>query len=131
LAKAGIILADDQPAVMVEIRSLLEPTYEILDIVTDGEALLEAVGRLHPDLVVSDISMPGMSGLEALRRLREGGVSTPVVFLTIHESEAMVAEAERLGAQGYVLKASADTELELALEEALHGRRFVSPSLRP
>ena len=113
---------------MVEIRSLLEPTYEILDMVTDGEALLEAVGRLHPDLVVSDISMPGMSGLEALRRLREGDVSTPVVFLTIHDSEAMVAEAERLGAQGYVLKASADTELEPALEEALHGRRFVSPS---
>lgn len=131
MPKATIILADDQPAVLEEIRPLLETRYEILDAVTNGEALLEAVTKLQPDLVVVDISMPGMSGLEAVRRLGTSADAPRVVFLTIHDSREMVAEAFRLGALGYVLKASADTELEPALEAALLGRRFISASLRP
>jgi len=128
LTKARVILADDQPTVLCEIRSLLEPTFEIVDMVTSGEALLEAVKTLHPDLVVVDISMPGMSGLEAVRRLSKSVPAPRVVFLTIHDSREMVTEAVRVGGLGYVLKASADTELALALDG--QDPRDRSPRLR-
>src|SRR5262245_64240413 len=98
---------------------------------TDGAGLLEAARRLRPDVIVADVSMPRMSGLDALRRIRGDGLAVKVVFLTVHADVRLASEALRAGAAGFVLKDAAGTELIAAIREVLHGRTYVTPRLAP
>jgi DNA-binding NarL/FixJ family response regulator len=125
-----IVIADDLPEMLDVIEQRLAAEYVIVGRATDGFVLVESVCSLQPDVVVTDISMPRLSGIEALRRLRSLGVRTPTVILTIHEDEDLAREALRLGALGFVLKSRLEDDLRVAIAEALAGRRFVSERLR-
>jgi DNA-binding NarL/FixJ family response regulator len=125
-----VLLADDHTIVAEGLASLLSGAFDLVGTVADGRALLEAVRRLEPDVIVTDISMPVLNGLDAVRRLRSDGVRAKVVVLTMHADVHLVAEAFRAGASGYVLKQSAGEELVLAIHEALEGRRYLTPLIR-
>lgn len=108
-------------------RRLLEPEFEVVATVEDGRALLVEVEKLRPEVVVLDISMPLLNGIEAARRLREADPNIKLVFLTMHSDVAHVREAFRAGAGAYVLKRSASTELLTGIREVLKGRSYLSP----
>lgn len=121
-----VILADDHEAVISTVARLLEPDFEVVAAVKDGAALLEVVDRLDPDLVILDISMPTMDGIEAARRLKESGSRVKIVFLTIHENQDFARTCLEAGALGYVVKSRLATDLLVAVNDALAGRSFVS-----
>jgi DNA-binding NarL/FixJ family response regulator len=121
-----ILLADDHRELLELTRVLLEPTFDVVGCVEDGESLVEAAGKLHPDVIVTDISMPKLDGLEAANRLRESG-SSKIVFLTAHADPDFVLAALKTGAFAYVTKLRIGTDLLVAIGEALAGRIFVSP----
>jgi DNA-binding NarL/FixJ family response regulator len=127
--KARLLLADDHVLVAQGLERLLLECFCYIDIVRSGEALVEAVQRDAPDVVVADISMEGMSGLDAMRKLRSLGFDVPFVFLTMHADPELAAEAIQSGASAYVLKASAGEELVRAILEVLAGRTYVTPTL--
>ena len=129
MPRPTVLLADDHAIVAEGISRLLEDRFELVGIVSDGSALLAAVQEHRPDLIVLDISMPGMSGLEAMRRLKEQAPEARVVFLTMHADAQIAAEALRSGASGFVLKVSAGEELITALEHVLEGRVYLTPRL--
>jgi DNA-binding NarL/FixJ family response regulator len=129
MTRPRILIADDHRVVAEGLKSLLEGEYEIAGIVEDGEALLAAVPELKPDLVIADVSMPGLSGIDCLRRLRQSGDETPVVLLTMHAETEFAVAALQEGATGYVLKAGGGRELKTALEEALRGGVHVSSAV--
>ena len=124
-----VLLAEDHRIVAEGLKSLLEPDYELAGIVEDGRAMIDAVRRLHPDVVVADVSMPLLNGIEALEELRREGIDVPVLFLTMHRDVAYARRALEAGAAGYVLKHAAATELLQAIQAALAGGTFVTPSL--
>lgn len=128
-ARARVLLADDHVLVAQGVEMLLLECFCNIQLVNDGESLVAAVRRDAPDIVVADISMVGMSGLDAMRVLRELGFETPFVFLTMHADPELAAEAIEAGASGYVLKASAGEELVRAIFEVLAGRTYVTPTL--
>jgi len=105
----------------------LEPTFDVVGAVEDGEALVEAAGNLQPDVIITDISMPKLNGIEAADRLRESGSSSKIVFLTVHADPDFVQAALKTGALAYVSKSRITTDLLIAVEEALNGCTFVSP----
>jgi DNA-binding NarL/FixJ family response regulator len=125
-ARATILLADDHVLLLAAFRRMLEPKFEVVGAAADGAGLVEDALRLEPDLVVADVSMPRMNGLEAARRLRGELPRTRVVFLTVNEDPQMAAEAFALGASGYVLKSSTALELDQAIRAVLAGRRYLS-----
>jgi len=108
------------------IRSLLKIEVEIVGCVSDGESLFDAAMELHPDIIVTDISMPRLTGLQAVGRLRESGCSSKVVFLTVHNDPDFIDAALKTGALAYVLKTSMAADLLFAIQEAFAGRVFVS-----
>jgi DNA-binding NarL/FixJ family response regulator len=122
-----LFLADDHRYLLELVRGLLEPTFDVVGAVEDGEALVEAAKNLQPDVIVTDISMPKLNGIEAADRLRESGSSSKIVFLTVHADPDFVQAALKTGALAYVSKARITTDLLIAVEEALKGRIFVSP----
>ncbi len=124
-----VLLADDHPEILNKVTSLLASTCEIAGKVGDGQALLEAVDRLKPDLIVIDISMPVLNGIEAARQLKKSGSEVKIVFLTVHEDPDFVQAALASGACGYVVKPRLATDLVRAVEAAMADRRFISPSL--
>jgi len=109
------------------IRGLLEPTYDVVGCVEDGQSLVQAAGKLQPDVIVTDISMPKLNGIEAADRLRESGSSSKIVFLTVHADPDFALAALKTGALAYVLKFRINTDLLVAIGEALAGHVFVSP----
>lgn len=111
-----------------QLRELLGEEFDVLAVVNHGEALVKAVRRLHPDVVVTDISMPLMDGLQAARELLADRPELPMVFITMYD-DAMLARAALSLGKGYVLKASAGEELVEALRQVLDGRYFLSPAL--
>jgi DNA-binding NarL/FixJ family response regulator len=123
-----ILLADDNPALLRELQRALDKEFEIVSTVADGRALLEECDRLHPEVIVTDISMPVMDGFEAAAKLRRRGTAK-VVFLTVHEEHAFVEEARALGAMGYVLKRSRPSVLADAIRSASDGQFFLCPEL--
>lgn len=133
MRRPRVILADDHTMIVDGLRSLLRDHVDLVATVADGEALLEAARRLQPDVVITDISMPKLSGLEVLRRLASNGaapVRTAVprfVILTMHADPELAAEALRAGACGYLLKHSAGEELLVAIREVLQGRSYLTP----
>jgi DNA-binding NarL/FixJ family response regulator len=122
-----VLLADDHPMVLDGLRKLLEPDFEVAAAVTDGRELLEAAQRLQPDLVITDISMPFVDGLEATRRLKVAVPGTRVVVLSVHADPSWVREAFEAGACGYLTKISAREEIGTAVREVLKGLFYVSP----
>ena len=111
------------------VRRLLECDYEIVASVNDGIALLEAVQQYKPDVIVSDISMPRMTGFEAADRIRALGIASKLIFLTVQSSAAYLKKARALGANGYVLKIHAQEQLLPALNAIVQGRSYFSPEL--
>jgi len=125
-----IVLADDHEDLLQEIRSLLTPDFEIVNTVTDGLALIDTVRELKPDLVVSDIKMPGMSGIEACRRIIEEGLCNAAILLTMYNEAQLVKEALGAGIRGYLLKVNAGEELIPAVRSVMGGSTYLSAGLR-
>jgi len=125
----SIILADDHPVVRRGMQALLESEqdFSIVGVASDGLEAVELTERLKPDVLVLDLMMPGLSGLEALRILRERSPRTRIVILSMYSSSAFVAQALQNGAVGYVLKECTEENLVRAVREAAVGRRFLSP----
>src|SRR5271163_1740881 len=109
------------------VESLLVPACEVVGTVSDGQSLFDAATRLKPDVIVTDITMPILSGIEASKRLRESGSSSKVIFLTVHSDGDFVQACLATGAAGYVLKPRIMSDLLLAIREVLAGRIFISP----
>lgn len=129
MKRAKVLVADDHRMVAEGLRSLLEPEFELVGIVEDGRAMLEAVEKLKPDVVVVDVSMPLLNGIDAVRQLKKKQKDIAVVFLTMHLDVAYAASAFEVGASGYVLKHSAPSELVTAIHSALKGRTYITPML--
>jgi DNA-binding NarL/FixJ family response regulator len=127
MKRARVLLADDHKIVLEGLKSLLEPEFELVGAVEDGRALVAAAERLQPDVIVADISMPMLNGIEAVRHLQKAGVQSKVVFLTMHPDVTYAASAFEAGALGFVLKHSASSELLTAIREALQGKTYVTP----
>lgn len=124
-----VLLADDSPSMLQAARRILEPEFQVVGTVDDGQAVLEATKSLKPDVLILDISMGIMNGLEAARLLRRIGSTAKIVFLTVHNDQDFVEEAFSAGAVGYVIKPRLGTDLLIAVREALMGHTFVSPDL--
>ena len=124
-----ILLADDHRIVAEGLRGLLEPLFEIVGIVEDGRALLVAAEELRPDVIIADISMPLLNGIDAVRQIRKANKDIKVVFLTMNPDVIYAASALEAGALGYVLKHSAPSELITAIHSALKGKTYVTPLL--
>jgi DNA-binding NarL/FixJ family response regulator len=124
-----ILLADDSPCMLQAARRILEPEFQVVGTVEDGHAVLEATELLKPDVLILDISMGVVNGLEAARMLARVQVKPKIVFLTVHKDQEFVEEAFLAGAVGYVTKPRLATDLLVAVREALIGHTFVSPEL--
>jgi len=131
LPRPTVLLADDHPVVAEGLASVLRSEFSVVGAVTTGTQLLDATRRLKPDVIVTDLAMPGMSGLEALRRLKADGLAPKVIVLTMHADAELAAEALRAGAAGFVVKHAAGTELVAAIRSALRGKTYVTPELAP
>ena len=129
MSQPRILLADDHPAVLDALRFLLNDLGEVVGTVTNGLALVEAAQCLKPDIIISDISMPGLNGLEATRALRQCVPHSKVIILTVHRTAVYVTLAFDAGASGYVLKRSAVAELSQAVMHVLAGDRYVGQGL--
>jgi DNA-binding NarL/FixJ family response regulator len=124
-----VLLADDHRIVAEGLKNLLSEDFELTGVVEDGRALLEAARKQRPDVIVADISMPHLSGIDALIQLKKRDAGVRVVFLTMHREVSYARRALEAGALGYVLKHSAAAELVDAIRAALDGKKYVSPKL--
>ena len=122
-----LLLADDHTMFSQGLQSLLEDEFDLVGAVADGHALVEAARRLNPDVIIVDISMPVMNGLDAVRQLQKQGVTAKVIFLTMHADDRLLAEAFKCGGSGYVLKQSAGEELIAGIRQVLAGNKYVTP----
>jgi DNA-binding NarL/FixJ family response regulator len=127
MKKIRVLLADDHRIVLEGLRGLLEPEFEIVGAVEDGRTLVAEARRLRPDLVVADISMPELNGIDAVRQIKKQDARIRVVFLTMHADAGYAASAFEAGASGFVLKHSAPRELITAIRDAMQGRTYVTP----
>ena len=128
MARVRILLADDHKEIRDRAVRLLEPEFEVVGTVADGNALLRASAQMKPDVCVIDISMPQLNGIEAAIRLRENGSKARIVFLTVNEDSDFVRAALSAGALGYVVKSRMANDLCAAVNGAISGQLFVSPS---
>jgi DNA-binding NarL/FixJ family response regulator len=129
MTKPRVLLADDHRIVAEGLRGLLSEEFELVGIVEDGRAMVAAARELNPDVIVTDISMPQLNGIDALTLLKRDNPNVRVVFLTMHRDAAYARRALEAGALGFVLKHSAPAELVLAVRAALQGRTFITPDL--
>jgi DNA-binding NarL/FixJ family response regulator len=127
MKRARVLVADDHKILVEGLRGLLKPEFDLVGTAEDGRALLAAAQRLQPDVVILDISMPLLNGIEAARQLKQTQPDIKLIFLTMHPDVAFVREAFRAGASAYVLKRSAASELVRAIRETLKGRAYLSP----
>jgi DNA-binding NarL/FixJ family response regulator len=129
MSKARVLIADDHRILAEGVRGLLEPEFEVVGVVADGRELLTAAKKLKPDVIIADVTMPTLNGIEAAAQLPEAGITAKVVFLTMHRDVAYARRAMEAGASGFVLKHSVSTELVTAIREALRGRTYVTPMI--
>ena len=122
-----LLMADDHTLVLEGIRKLLENDFELVGAVEDGRALLHAAEQLRPDVILLDISMPLLNGIDACRQLAKSMPEIPVIFLTMHSDVAYLEEALRAGGAGYLLKRSAASELTSAINAVMNGKRYITP----
>lgn len=127
MTKPRVIIADDHSMFVDGISKLLQPEVDLVETVEDGRALLAAVARVEPDIVVADISMPKLNGLDATKELKKDYPDTKVIILTMHASVQFAESAFRAGANGYVVKHCAVTELIAAIREVQMGRYYLTP----
>ncbi|HEU4387179.1 MAG TPA: response regulator transcription factor [Blastocatellia bacterium] len=127
MSRTRVLLAEDHAIVAEGLQSLLEDDFELVATVGDGRALVDAASRLKPDVIVADISMPLLNGLDACRQIKKDGLRSKIVFLTMHADVPLAKEAFRSGASAYLLKRSASKELITAIREVENGRRYVTP----
>ena len=126
---ARVLLADDHAAMLAQAVNRLTGTFEIVGAVSNGLELLEAAARLKPEVVVLDITMPDLDGIEVARQLRRVGCQAKLVFLTVHNDADYVQAAFQAGGTAYVVKSRLASDLVMAVSEVLAGRRFVSPTI--
>jgi len=129
MSRPRILIADDHPVLAAGLRGLLEPEFEVVDVVTDGRELMSAARRHRPDVIVTDITMPSLNGIEAAAQLRDSGVSAKVVFLTVHHDVAYARRAMEAGAAGFLLKHSLASEVTTAVRQVLLGRIYITPMI--
>ena len=127
--RARVLLADDHRIVTEGLKGLLIPDFDLVEVVEDGMALVEAATRLKPDVIIADISMPKLNGLDALVKLKKEDPDVRVIFLTMHREVSYARRAIAAGASGYVLKHSASSELVDAIDVVLGGDTSVSPRI--
>jgi DNA-binding NarL/FixJ family response regulator len=125
--KPRVLLADDHPPLLEAASTLLKPHFDLVGIVTDGGKLVSESLRLRPDVIVTDITMPVMTGIDAVIQLRKSWSSAKIVFLTVHSEEEFLKACMAEGASGYVLKSRMKTHLIPAIDAALEGRTYISP----
>jgi DNA-binding NarL/FixJ family response regulator len=126
MTRSRVVLADDLAPLLMEVAALLKQSFDVVGMASDGRGALETTLRLKPDLVVLDISMPGLSGIEVARELRKQGNVAKIVFLTVHEDRTILDACHAAGGLGYVIKVLIETDLIPAMKEALAGRVFAS-----
>jgi DNA-binding NarL/FixJ family response regulator len=129
VTRPRVLLADDHRMVSEGLKSLLADEFELVGMVEDGRAMVAAAKKLHPDVIVSDITMPHLNGIDAMARLKKDNPDIKVVLLSMHQSAAYARRALKAGALGFVLKHSAPAELIMAIRAALKGKTFISPAL--
>ena len=129
MTRARVLLADDRLLVAEALKSLLAEEFDLVGVVQDGLAMVKAAMTLRPDVIVADITMPHLNGIEALAQLKQLAPDVRVVFLTMHHDVAYARRALEAGAHGFVLKHSAPAELILAVQAALQDRTFITPTL--
>jgi DNA-binding NarL/FixJ family response regulator len=125
-----VLLADDHADFRAATARLLASEFDVVETVGNGQAAVDDTSRLDPDLLVVDIGMPVLNGLQAARRLKAAGSRAKIVFLTVHDDADYVRAAQSAGGLGYVVKSRLASDLPIALREALAGRGFVSPIIR-
>ena len=129
MGRIRVFLADDHEAMRERVAKILGTECDIVGTATDGRETVDGVTKLKPDVLVLDITMHEFSGIEVARRLKEDGVGSSIVFLTVHEDPEFAKEALEIGALGYVIKPSMASDLMVAVKEAYAGRSFVSASV--
>ena len=127
MKKPRVLMADDHSLILAGLRKLVDGECEVVGTVEDGRALVEAAQKLRPDLILLDISMPLLNGLEATRQLTKLVPESKVIILTMHASPTYATEAFQAGASGYLLKRSAASELSQAIQSVLQGRQYLTP----
>jgi DNA-binding NarL/FixJ family response regulator len=127
--KARILLADDHTIVVEGLRALLEPEFQIIGTVADGKSAVKAVESLKPDVLILDVSMPLLNGIEAARQIHALNANVKIVFLTMHTDVSYVREAFDAGASAYVIKHSASDDLQIAIRKVVLGRTYITPSV--
>ncbi len=130
MSRIRVLLADDHEAMLDRVANLLADECDVIGTAIDGRQALDAAQNLKPDVVVLDISMPVMNGIETAHRLKEVGVKARIVFLTVHDDPDFAREALEAGALGYVIKSRIVSDLVAAIKGAHAGRSFVSPHCR-
>ena len=127
MARIRVMLGDDHRMFTEGLARLLEPQFDVVGIVENGRDLIAGIQSLRPDVVLLDISMPTLNGIEAARRIQKMPHPPPIIFLTMHDDASYVRAAFQAGASGYVLKKSAAIEVITAVREAMRGRKYISP----
>ena len=130
MKRSRILIADDHEMFSAAFKKLLEPEYEVVGCVSDGRMLLKAAQELKPDVVIADIGMPLLNGLDAGREIKRLLPLTKLIFLTMNPDSELALEAIRIGASGYLLKTSHPSELPKAIHDALRGTSYITPSIR-
>jgi two-component system response regulator NreC len=126
--RVRVLLVDDNRAILARVETVLATACQVVGSATNGPAAVSAALELEPDVIVLDVSMPGMSGFEVAVQLRTAGSSAAVVFLTVHDEEELITAARASGAMGYVVKPRIGSDLLTAVKEARAGRPFISPA---
>ena len=129
MSRPRVLLADDHRVVSEGLKRLLDDDFELVGMVEDGRALVAAAKKLQPDVIVADISMPHLNGIDAMAHLKKDNPDVKVVFLTMHQDPAYARRALEAGAVGFVVKHSAPAELVMAIHAALKGQTFITPAL--
>ena len=127
--KKRVLLADDHPHFSELVEALLGPAFEVVGRVSDGKALCEAATSLKPDLILTDISMPILNGIEAVDELHRSGCNSKIIFVTVHSDPDFVRSCLAAGAAGYVVKPRVATDLQLAIRQVFAGHLFISPDV--
>lgn len=129
IKKPRLLMADDHSIMLAGLRKLVEGICEVVGAVEDGRALVEAAERLRPDLILIDISMPLLNGMDAARQIKKSVPDAKLIFLTMHASPVFATEALHAGASGYLLKQSAASELAHAIDTVLKGQTYLTPTI--
>lgn len=129
MGRSRVLLGDDHGMFSEGLQRILEPQFDVVGMAENGRDLIDETRRLLPDVVVTDISMPLLNGIEAARRIKKRPRPPKIIFLTMHEDPTFVMAAFRAGASGYVLKRSPSTEIVMAIHEAVRGHSYLSPAI--